>query len=89
LTNFAIERSLARMATMNISLPDEMRAFVEAQVASGEFANVSDYIRNLIRYDQRELDIVRAAIDEGDASGPSARSIDEIIEDELQALRRA
>jgi len=48
---------------MNISLPEEMKAHVEAQVKSGQFANASDYVRNLIRYDQRELDIVRAAIE--------------------------
>lgn len=77
------------MATMNISLPDEMKMHVEAQVISGEFANVSDYIRNLIRLDQRELDYLRAAIDEGEASGVSELSIDEIIEEGLRALRRA
>ena len=37
------------MATMNISLPDEMRAYVEAQVATGYFANASDFIRHLLR----------------------------------------
>jgi putative addiction module CopG family antidote len=37
------------MATMNISLPDEMKAHVEAQVETGRFANSSDYIRDLIR----------------------------------------
>lgn len=37
------------MATMNISLPDEMKAFVEAQVQTGRYANASDYVRDLIR----------------------------------------
>lgn len=40
------------MATMNISLPDELRGIVEAQVESGLYANASDYVRALIRADQ-------------------------------------
>jgi antitoxin ParD1/3/4 len=76
------------VATMNISLPDEMKAHVEAQVRSGQFANASDYIRNLIRYDQREVDLLRAAIDAGDASPDSKRSLDEIIASALEAIDR-
>ena len=71
------------MATMNISLPDEMRAHVEAQVRSGQFANASDYVRSLIRYDQHELELVRRAIDRGDASPDSALTIDEIVDSEF------
>jgi antitoxin ParD1/3/4 len=71
---------------MNISLPDDMRAHIEAQVKGGQFANASDYVRNLIRYDQRELDMIRAAIASGDASPDSRLSIDEIIESEFAAL---
>ncbi len=40
------------MATMNISLPDELRGIVETRVGSGLFANASDYVRALIRADQ-------------------------------------
>ena len=35
--------------TLNISLPDPMRAFVEEQVAQGGYSTVSEYIRQLIR----------------------------------------
>jgi antitoxin ParD1/3/4 len=77
------------MATMNISLPEAMKAHVEAQVRSGQFANASDYIRNLIRYDQRELDLLRAAIVQGDASPDSGASLDEIVESELALARSA
>ncbi len=62
------------MATMNISLPDEMKAHVEAQVATGRFANVSDYMRALVRRDQGEIDRLRALIDEGEASGWSDKT---------------
>lgn len=37
------------MATMNISLPDKMREWIDQQVATGKFANASDLVRDLIR----------------------------------------
>lgn len=44
------------MATMNISLPDPMRDWVEKQLESGLYANNSDYIRDLIRKDQQRAE---------------------------------
>ena len=41
------------MTTLNISLPDAMKAFVEAQVQTGQYASASDYIRALVRDDQK------------------------------------
>jgi antitoxin ParD1/3/4 len=42
------------MATLNISLPQGMKVFVEEQVQKGEaYTSASDYIRALIREDQR------------------------------------
>jgi antitoxin ParD1/3/4 len=41
------------MTTLNISLPDAMKAFVEAQVQTGQYASASDYIRALVREDQK------------------------------------
>ena len=40
--------------TMNVSLPGTMRAWVEARVKAGSYANASDYVRDLIRHDQEE-----------------------------------
>ncbi|MCK4841559.1 MAG: type II toxin-antitoxin system ParD family antitoxin [Methylococcales bacterium] len=40
------------MATMNISLPEKMRNWVQAQIQSGKYSSSSDYIRDLIRQDQ-------------------------------------
>ena len=40
------------MATMNISLPDQMKLWVEAQSANGRYSNSSDYVRDLIRREQ-------------------------------------
>jgi antitoxin ParD1/3/4 len=37
------------MATMNVSLPDEMKAFVEAQATKEGFGTTSEYLRSVIR----------------------------------------
>lgn len=41
------------MKSMNISLPDSMRTYVENQVASGGYSTASEYFRQLIRADQK------------------------------------
>ena len=59
------------MATMNISVPDAMKAWVEEQVATGRYANASDLMRDLIRKEQGRADAIarmQALIDEGLAS---------------------
>ncbi len=40
------------MTTMNISLPDSLKAFVEEQVAKRNHSTTSEYVRELIRRDQ-------------------------------------
>ena len=70
------------MATMNVSLPDKMKKWVEAQAETGRYGNASDYVRDLIRRDQ-ETEAFRVemqkAIDEGVASGISDRPLDEVF----------
>jgi antitoxin ParD1/3/4 len=39
------------MTTINISLPEQMRLFVEEQVTAGGYSTTSEYIRSLIRQD--------------------------------------
>jgi antitoxin ParD1/3/4 len=41
------------MKTINISLPDSLKAFLETQVAEGCYSSASEYIRELIRADQK------------------------------------
>jgi antitoxin ParD1/3/4 len=43
------------MATMNVSLPESMKKWVNSQVKSGRYGNASDYVRDLIRRDQDQL----------------------------------
>lgn len=75
------------MATMNVSLPDPMREWVEAQVRGGEYANASDYIRDLIRHDQQRRQVLDAAIAEGLDSGRSPRNADAILAETKARLR--
>jgi antitoxin ParD1/3/4 len=44
------------MATLNISMPDKMREFVESRVKRGEYQSASDYLRDLIRQDKEAID---------------------------------
>lgn len=70
------------MATMNVSLPDQMKDWVEAQARSGQYSNSSDYVRDLIRRDQERrarIAHMQGLVDEGLASGVGTRSKDEMF----------
>ena len=72
------------MATMNVSLPDPMKEWVEAQSRTGRYSNASDYVRDLIRRDQErsgKIAHMQKLIDEGLASGISDKGMDEIFDD--------
>lgn len=62
------------MATMNISLPDDLRSFVDEQVA-GRYSTSSEYVRELIRREQ-DIQTLRNKLLEGAAS-PLAGPADE------------
>jgi len=49
------------MQSMNISLPESMKQFVEAEVASGGYGTASEFIRNLLREEQKRK--ARAGVD--------------------------
>lgn len=56
------------MTTINVSLPAELRSFVDAQVSDGSYGSTSEYVRELIRRDHARQQL-RAALLEG-ARGP-------------------
>jgi len=60
------------VATMNISLPDDLKAFVDAQVAEHAYGSSSEYLRELIRK-QRDVEKLRGLLLEGANSGPGER----------------
>lgn len=41
------------MQSMNISLPDPLKRFVDGQIAEGRYSSVSEYVRELIRADEK------------------------------------
>lgn len=59
------------MATMNISLPDSLKAFVDAQVAGRGYGASSEYVRELIRKEQ-DRQRLRELLLEGASSPPGA-----------------
>lgn len=75
------------MATMNVSLPDPMKDWVEAQAVSGRYSNASDTVRDLIRRDQKrcgKIAHMQMLVTEGLESGVSGQSMEDI----LKAARR-
>ena len=72
------------MATMNVSLPDAMKDWVEVQTRSGRYGNASDYVRDLIRRDQErsgKIAHMQALVTEALESGVSGKSMDEILKE--------
>ena len=41
------------MQSMNISLPDPLKQFVDGQIAKGKYSSASEYVRELIRADEK------------------------------------
>jgi len=80
------------MATMNVSLPDPMKAWVEAQVNGGQYGNASDYVRDLIRRDQQDreqIKAIQAAITKGLESGISDRAMQDILKEARSKAKAA
>ena len=59
------------MSTMNISLPDSLKTFVDEQVSQGGYGTSSEYVRELIRKDRDRLQL-RGLLLAGAASAPGA-----------------
>jgi antitoxin ParD1/3/4 len=59
------------MQTMNISLSDQLKDFVDEQVGSGRYSSVSEYVRDLIRDDEKRKaqEKLEALLMEGIQSG--------------------
>jgi antitoxin ParD1/3/4 len=59
-------------STMSFALPEALRSYVNQRVASGQYGNASEYLRELIRRDQEEQarKRLRDWIEEGLMSGP-------------------
>lgn len=71
------------MTTMNISLPEALKGFVDEQVAGGAYGSSSEYVRDLIRKEQ-DRQKLRALVLEGLESGIEG-PLDAEYFDELRA----
>jgi antitoxin ParD1/3/4 len=78
------------MQTMNISLPEAMQEFVEEQVIAGDYRDASEYIRDLVRADQKRQakvqleQVLLSAVGSGDAMELTPEMI-EGVRDRLRA----
>ena len=59
------------MSTMNISLPERLKSFVDQQVGARGYSSSSEYVRELIRKDQ-DRQLLRGLLLGGAASPPAA-----------------
>ena len=72
------------MQTMNISLPDPMKQFVEEQVSAGAYSSASEYVRELVPADQKrhakeQLEqILLNAINSGDPIDVTPEMVEEV-----------
>jgi antitoxin ParD1/3/4 len=65
-----------------ITVTQQQDSWIKSRIAAGEFTNDSEYIRDLIRRDQErhsKIEALRAALIEGEESGISDRTPEEII----------
>ena len=77
------------MATMNISVPNPMKDWVQTQIEEGKYASSSDYVRDLIRKDQNQQDkflALQAAITLGIESGSAGELSIEAIKQKARLL---
>jgi antitoxin ParD1/3/4 len=64
-----------------ITFTEQQDQWIKAKIAAGQFTNDSEYIRDLVRRDQErnaEIEAIRAALIEGEQSGMSTRTPDDI-----------
>jgi antitoxin ParD1/3/4 len=76
------------MTTINISLPEQMRLFVEEQVTAGGYSTTSEYIRSLIRQDneRKSKEQLDNLLLQGLASGESIEVTEQWWDEKRAAL---
>lgn len=60
------------MPNVSISIPEQMRNWIDSQIKQGRYTSTSDYMRDLIRNDQRSREQLDQLLLNGINSGPSA-----------------
>lgn len=86
------------MPTMNVNLPRELAAFVEDEVASGDYSTASEVVREALRLLRREREQyeqkmailrreIQIGLDDVDAGRISSDTVDDIARETLAAYR--
>ena len=78
------------MVKKSITVTNQHEAWIQAEIAAGNYATDSELIREALREKKNrtaELEAIRAALIEGEKSGFSDRSVDEIWEEARQRLK--
>ncbi len=84
------------LTSMNVSLPESLREFVQDRLSTAGFANASEYVRHLIRLDREQAERRLAELlQEGLDSGPPVpmddkfwADMDRRVEKRVRELRR-
>ena len=79
------------MAKLTISMPDAMSEYVARRVESGQYGNVSEFFRDLVRQEREKQEVLaalRERLDRAESSGISKRQIPDIMAD-VEARMRA
>ena len=78
---------------MNVSFTDKQQQYIAHQLASGDFQNASEVVRDALRihqfYRQRVIHDLRAEIAKGWEGATSHRTVKDIINDKLSASQPA
>lgn len=72
---------------MNVSFTDKQAKYIFSQVASGDYQNASEVVREALRlheqYRNRVIDELRLAISKGWTGGTSNRKVKDILAEKL------
>ena len=80
------------MIRKTISMPEEMGAWIGQRIKSGQYNNDSEYIRDLIRHDQKQQDAAEKLaqlLEEGEQSGISEYTVPEIMKQVEDRMRKS
>ncbi len=81
------------MSQLSLSVPSELQHWVDERVATGAYADVGEYLRQLIRRDQDEYEAdvrrVRRLIDDGLASGVLDQEPEDVLDEIIAGIRRS
>lgn len=77
------------MASLSITLPDQMKAWIDEQVAAGRYVNASDYVRDLVRRDQERMQKPAQTSVKPDVNGAEDRSLDAVFAETKRKTKAA